>query len=148
MRIVYQRVSKAMVRVDNEIIGAIGKGVVLLIAISDTDTIKEARFLADKCANLRVFQDEQNKMNLSLLDVDGEALVISQFTLYGDCRKGRRPNFIAAAPPELAEELYLKFVELLKECGVRKVETGKFQAMMEVEIHNSGPVTLILEKNY
>jgi len=116
----------------------------LLIGVGPDDTEKEAQLLADKCAHLRIFGDEEGKMNLSLLDVNGGALVVSQFTLYGDCKKGRRPSFVGAAEPVSADELYLKFASYLRDLGV-KVETGEFGAHMEVELVNDGPVTLMLE---
>ena len=145
MKAVVQRVSRGSVFVEGEEIGAIGRGVVVLLGVGVGDDLSQARFLADKIANLRIFEDREGKMNLSLLDIRGEALVVSQFTLYGDCRKGRRPSFTEAAPPEEAQQLYLKFCDLLRETGVI-VETGRFQAMMKVEIINEGPVTLLLEK--
>lgn len=145
MKAVVQRVSRGSVFVEGEEVGTIGRGVVVLLGVGFGDDLSQARFLADKIANLRIFEDREGKMNLSLLDIRGEALVVSQFTLYGDCRKGRRPSFTEAAPPEEAEQLYLKFCDLLRETGV-KVETGRFQAMMKVEIINEGPVTLLLEK--
>ena len=145
MRALVQRVSEASVTVENEIVGKIGKGFVVLFGITHTDTKKEADFIADKVANLRVFKDHNDKMNLSLKDVDGELLVISQFTLYGDCQKGRRPSFVEAARPDHAVPLYEYFVEELRKTGI-KVETGIFGASMEVDIQNSGPVTLMIEK--
>ena len=145
MKAVVQRVSRGSVFVEGEEVGAIGRGVVVLLGVGVGDGLSQARFLADKIANLRIFEDREGKMNLSLLDIRGEALVVSQFTLYGDCRKGRRPGFTEAALPEEAQQLYLKFCDLLRETGV-KVETGRFQAMMKVEIINEGPVTLLLEK--
>lgn len=144
MRAVIQRVTRASVSIDGEIVGAIDAGLVILLGVKHGDTEADAKFLAEKCANLRIFADEEGKFNRSALDVSSEFLAISQFTLYGDARKGRRPSFIEAAPPEISEPLYLKFVEYLKETGL-KVATGKFGAMMLVEILNDGPVTLILE---
>jgi D-tyrosyl-tRNA(Tyr) deacylase len=117
---------------------------VVLVGVKDSDGEKDCEYLAKKIANLRIFSDERGKLNLSLLDTKGEALVISQFTLYGDCRRGRRPSFTEAAPPEKAQRLYLKFIECLEGYGV-KVERGRFQAKMLVDIHNEGPVTLVLE---
>ena len=145
MRIVVQRVTKASVSVDGKVVGHIGPGLVVLLGVARDDGEKQARFLASKVANLRIFADEQSKFNLSALQVGAEALVVSQFTLYGDARKGRRPSFSKAAPPEIAEPLVEAFVAFLEEEGLH-VETGIFGAMMLVEIHNDGPVTIILEK--
>ncbi len=144
MRAVVQRVSKACVRVDSEIVGEIRGGLLVFLGVGREDTEKDVDFLADKTTNLRIFPDEAQKMNLSLLDADGAMLVVSQFTLHGDCRKGRRPAFIAAAPPEQAEPLYERFVARVENLGVR-VATGRFGAMMEVELVNDGPVTLLLD---
>jgi D-aminoacyl-tRNA deacylase len=144
MRAVIQRVSRAKVRVENEITGEIGKGILILLGISVKDSEKDAAYLLEKTLNLRIFEDAEDKMNLSLLDVSGELLVVSQFTLYGDARKGRRPSFIEAAPPEKANALYEYFViEARKK--VERVATGKFQAMMNVELVNDGPVTILLD---
>ena len=143
MRIVLQRVSQASVMVDGNIVGQIGRGVLLLVGVGKGDTEKDSVYLAEKIVNLRVFPDETGKMNLSLLDIGGSALVVSQFTLYGDCSKGRRPGFDGAAPPELAKELYEHFVGRIRAAGV-KVETGVFQASMTVSLVNEGPVTFIL----
>jgi len=145
MKIVLQRSKQAYVKVDGKEVGAIDKGLVLLVGVTHDDTKETAKFLADKVVNLRIFEDEDGKMNHSLLDVGGDILSVSQFTLYGDCQKGRRPNFMAAAKPDYAEELYHFFNEALREKGV-KVETGVFGAMMDVSLVNDGPVTLILEK--
>ena len=145
MKAVIQRVSCASVKVDNKIVGQINKGFVVLLGITHTDTEKEAKFIAAKIANLRVFEDNEGKMNLSLKDVKGEVLIISQFTLYGDARKGNRPGFTEAARPEIAIPLYEYFITEIKKAGIT-VATGIFGAKMEVEIHNSGPVTIILEK--
>lgn len=145
MRIVVQRVTKASVSVDGKVVGHIGPGLVVLLGVARDDGEKQARFLASKVANLRIFADEQSKFNLSALEVGAEALVVSQFTLYGDARKGRRPSFSKAAPPEIAEPLVEAFVAFLEEEGLH-VETGIFGGMMLVEIHNDGPVTIILEK--
>jgi len=144
MRAVVQRVSQAKVTVDGEIEGKNEKGIVVLLGIGQDDTEKDIQYLSDKIVNLRIFDDENGKMNISLLDVKGELLIVSQFTLYGDCRKGKRPSYDKAARPEKAEVLYDKFVEACKKYDI-KVETGKFQAMMMVEIHNDGPVTLLLD---
>ncbi|WP_045522924.1 D-aminoacyl-tRNA deacylase [Neobacillus niacini] len=144
MRVVVQRSKNAKVTVNGEITGQISKGLVLLVGVTHHDKEEDAAFLADKIANLRIFEDEPGKMNLSLLDVGGEILSVSQFTLYGDCRKGRRPNFMEAARPEQANQLYEGFNDLLREKGI-KVETGIFGAMMDVELINDGPVTLIVD---
>ena len=144
MRIVVQRSKKASVTVNEKVIGEIEKGLVLLVGVTHDDTIDDANYLADKIVNLRIFEDENGKMNLSLLDVGGSILSISQFTLYGDCRKGRRPNFMAAAKPEQALNLYQYFNRVLSEKNV-VVETGEFGAEMDVALINDGPVTLILD---
>lgn len=144
MRLVVQRVSRASVTIDGEIVGSIGKGLLVLVGIREGDGEKEIEFFADKLVNLRIFPDADDKMNLSLVDVGGEILVVSQFTLYGDCKKGRRPSFIDAAGPDVAIPIYEQFVERLRQKGV-SVETGRFGAMMDVELVNDGPVTLILE---
>jgi len=145
LRVVLQRVSRARVLVDGEPTGAIEGGVLLLAAFADGDTRRELQWMARKCVDLRIFRDEAGKMNRSLREVGGAVLVVSQFTLYGDCRKGRRPSFVASAAPEVAEALYEDFVQVLRAEGV-PVETGRFGAMMEVELVNDGPVTLILER--
>lgn len=145
MRALLQRVSKASVTVEEQIISTIGKGLLILLGIGHGDGEEQAKFLAEKTANLRVFEDENGKTNLSILDVKGEAIVVSQFTLYADTRKGRRPSFIDAALPEVAEPLVNRFAELLRGHGV-PTQTGKFGAHMEVEIHNEGPVTIWLER--
>ncbi|HOO12314.1 MAG TPA: D-aminoacyl-tRNA deacylase [Bacillota bacterium] len=144
MRAVVQRVSKGRVTVEGRKTGSIGKGFVVLLGVSGEDDMEDVRYMAEKVVNLRVFEDADGKMNLSLKDVGGELLVVSQFTLYGDCRKGRRPSFTQAAPPGKAEELYQEFVRICRETGVT-VETGQFQAHMEVALVNDGPVTLIIE---
>ncbi|MFQ5628204.1 MAG: D-aminoacyl-tRNA deacylase [bacterium] len=144
MRALVQRVRYGAVSIGGEKVGEIGTGLVILLGVRNGDTEKDANFLAAKCANLRIFPDENSNMNRSFLEVGGEALIISQFTLYGDTRKGRRPSFIDAARPEVSEPLYEKFVREVRAHGV-KVATGKFGAMMVVEIHNDGPVTLMLE---
>lgn len=144
MRVVLQRSKEASVTVDGEVKGAIRSGAVLLVGITHEDTEEDARYVADKVVNLRIFEDGEGKMNHSLLDVEGEILSISQFTLYGDCRKGRRPNFMNAAKPDHAESVYDYFNKVLKEKSV-KVETGVFGAMMDVNLTNDGPVTLIID---
>jgi len=144
MRAVLQRVSEASVKVDGETVGAIGPGLVILLGVEQGDTVEDARFLADKTAGLRIFQDDEGKMNRSLVDTAGEALVVSQFTLLGDCRKGRRPGFSQAAPPDRAQELYNRYVDDLRRLGP-KVETGIFQADMKVALVNDGPVTFLLD---
>lgn len=144
MRIVVQRSKKASVTVQDQVVGEIVKGLVLLVGVTHEDTIEDANYLADKIVHLRIFEDENDRMNLSLLDVGGSILSVSQFTLYGDCRKGRRPNFMAAAKPDQALALYEQFNEILRQKGVH-VETGKFGAMMDVSLINDGPVTLILD---
>jgi len=144
MRVVVQRSKEACVRVHGEVVGQIAQGLVLLVGITHEDTEQDVRYVADKVAGLRIFEDGQQKMNLSVADVGGQILSISQFTLYGDCRKGKRPNFMAAARPEHAEPLYERFNELLRERGLH-VETGRFGAMMDVVLTNWGPVTLIVD---
>jgi D-aminoacyl-tRNA deacylase len=146
MRAVVQRVSRARVSVNEAITGEIGRGLMILVGIGRDDTSATATNMANKIANLRIFEDNQQKMNCSLLDVRGSALVVSQFTLYGDARGQRRPSFIAAAQPEHAKELYDKFCEALGELGV-KVATGTFGAMMSVELVNEGPVTILLDSD-
>ncbi len=146
MRAVIQRVSKASVEVDNQKISQISQGMLVLLGIKKGDTIKEAELLARKAVNLRIFADKDNKMNLSLLDINGQVIVVSQFTLYGNCKKGRRPSFIEAALPEKADSLYQYFVQFLKNENVL-VQTGQFQAFMQVEIINDGPVTFILDSD-
>ena len=145
MRVLLQRVSRAEVRVGGDVLGRIGKGYLLLIGITHTDGEGQLAWMAEKVSGLRLFGDEDDKMNLALADVGGAALVVSQFTLYGDARKGRRPSFIDAARPEVAEPLYERFVALLRSSGLT-VETGAFGAMMEVELVNDGPVTMWLER--
>ncbi|ACT02999.1 D-aminoacyl-tRNA deacylase [Paenibacillus sp. JDR-2] len=144
MKVVVQRSKQASVTIDGEVVGAIDNGLVLLVGITHEDTEDDIRWMADKVAGLRIFEDENEKMNFSVVDVGGQILSISQFTLYGDSRKGRRPNFMAAARPELAEPLYNRFNELLRAAGLI-VETGRFGAMMDVALVNSGPVTLIID---
>lgn len=144
MRAVIQRVSGASVTVENEVTGQIKRGLLVLLGVAPDDDEAKVQWLVDKITGLRIFPDDEGKMNRSLTDINGSLLVVSQFTLYGDCRKGRRPSFVDAAPPELAEQLYEKFVELAKGQGTH-VETGRFRADMKVELINDGPVTLILE---
>lgn len=144
MRAVVQRSGAASVKVDGETVGAIERGVVVLLGVEDGDTPKDAAYLADKCAGLRIFEDSAGKMNLSVLEVGGQALVVSQFTLCGDARKGRRPSFVAAAAPEAAEALYQRFCDRLERAGVA-VAKGRFRAMMEVSLVNQGPVTILLD---
>jgi D-tyrosyl-tRNA(Tyr) deacylase len=145
MRVLIQRVSSASVTVDGQVVGAIDGGYVLLLGVTHEDTQAEARWLANKVAGLRLFPDSEGKMNLSLFDIEGSVLVVSQFTLYGDARKGRRPSFTDAARPEQAEPLVEFFTEQLSQRGLR-VESGVFGAMMQVNIQNDGPVTLMLER--
>ncbi|MCY6483626.1 D-aminoacyl-tRNA deacylase [Clostridium aestuarii] len=149
MRAVVQRVKSSTVTVDNQVIGKIENGFNVLLGISKDDTIEDAKYLKDKIINLRVFEDENGKLNKSLKEVGGELLIVSQFTLYGDCRKGRRPNFMQALGGEESEKLYEKFVNLCRE-DLGKVETGKFGAEMLVDIKNDGPVTLMIDskKNF
>lgn len=144
MRAVVQRVRSARVEVDGEVTGAIGRGLLVLLGVGQGDTDKQAAWLAEKIAGLRIFEDADGKMNLSVQDIGGSVLVVSQFTLYGDCRKGRRPSFTEAAPPDVADRLYQVFVSHLRALGV-PVETGVFQAHMDVHLVNEGPVTIIVE---
>jgi D-tyrosyl-tRNA(Tyr) deacylase len=144
MRMVIQRVKEASVTVEDNVVGKIGKGIAVLLGVARGDTEKEADYLANKLVNLRIFEDDAGKMNLSIQDIGGEFLVVSQFTLLGDCRKGRRPGFSNAAPPEEADRLYLYFVEQLRAKGFH-VETGQFQAIMLVKISNDGPVTFVID---
>ncbi|MEW6751944.1 MAG: D-aminoacyl-tRNA deacylase [Candidatus Latescibacterota bacterium] len=144
MRVLVQRVSRASVSVDGREHARIGPGLVLLVGVRTGDGEAELRHCAEKCAHLRIFPDDEGKMNRSLLETGGSVLAVSQFTLYGDCRRGRRPGFTDAAPPEAAEPLYERFVAMLEELGV-PVARGVFGARMEVEIHNDGPVTLLVE---
>lgn len=145
MRVVLQRVTRGAVRVNGETVGAVGEGFVILTGIGHTDGEAQAQWLARKIAGLRVFEDDGGKFNRSLLDVGGGCLVVSQFTLFADARRGRRPSFIDAAPPEIAAPLISRFAEMLRAEGVAHVETGVFGAQMDVEIHNSGPVTIWLD---
>ena len=144
MKALLQRVTNASVSVDNKEVGKIGPGLVVFLGVANGDTKEDAQYLADKTVNLRVFADEEDKLNLSALNISGELLLVSQFTLLADARKGRRPSFIAAAPPAQAEELFEYFVELVRATGL-KIKTGRFQTYMQVEIHNDGPVTIMLE---
>lgn len=144
MRALLQRVSKAEVRVGDEIVGAIGRGLLVLLGVGKEDGPREAAFLADKTVGLRIFEDPEGKMNLSVEQIGGEVLVVSQFTLYADCRKGRRPSFTDAAPPLQADQLYQAFAEALKARGL-KVATGNFGEKMKVELTNDGPVTIMLD---
>lgn len=149
MRTVVQRTTDASVTIDNRVVGAIGHGIVVLLGIHAEDGPAEIIWMADKVINLRIFEDDQGKMNRSLKDICGEMLIISQFTLYGDCRKGRRPGYSSAAPPAIAEPLYHQFVEEVQSRGIA-VATGTFQASMQVKLVNDGPVTLMLDsqKNF
>jgi len=144
MRAVLQRVTRASVTVSGEVVGQIGRGILVLLGVEPDDTDEDARQLADKTIALRIFDDADGKMNLSLEEIGGALLVVSQFTLLGDCRKGRRPSFISAAPPELAEKLYNTFIGAAGSKGIT-IATGRFRAMMEVELVNDGPVTLLLD---
>jgi D-tyrosyl-tRNA(Tyr) deacylase len=147
VRVVLQRVSRAAVRVDNNVVGEIGRGFLVLAGFAPTDSDAALEWMAEKVLGLRLFGDDEGKMNRDLAEVGGGVLVVSQFTLYGDARKGRRPSFIDAAPPEIAIPLYERFVALLREkAGSIPIATGEFGAMMEVELVNDGPVTLLLEK--
>lgn len=145
MRVLLQRVSEGSVTVDGEVVGAIGRGYVLLVGVAHGDTQAEVDRLVEKIVNLRLFPDEAGRFDRSLLDVDGEVLAISQFTLFADTRKGRRPAFTDAARPDVAEPLCAAFVETFRKAGVRKVETGRFAAHMDVHIRNDGPVTLMID---
>src|SRR5438067_1581357 len=144
MRVVIQRVSRARVTVGGEVVGEVGRGLLVLLGVTHGDTIEGARRLAEKTVGLRVFADDEGKMNRGVADVGGGVLVVSQFTLYGDAAKGRRPSFVAAAPPEVAVPLYEAFVDAVRALGV-PVATGRFGAMMDVELVNQGPVTLIVD---
>lgn len=145
MRALIQRVSDASVEIEGKINGSIGRGMVILLGITHSDSLNDVDYVVGKCVNLRIYPDDEDKMNLSLLDINGELLIISQFTLYGNTVKGRRPGFSDAAPPQHASPLYEAFIEKISEAGVVKVATGKFGAKMKVNIHNDGPVTLLVE---
>ena len=144
MKVLLQRVTGASVNVGGEVVGKIGQGLVAFVGVANGDTEKDAQYLAQKTVSLRIFSDEEGKFNLSALDIKGELLVVSQFTLLANTRKGRRPSFIEAAPPAQAEKLFEQFVEQARSTGL-KVETGRFQQYMQVEIHNDGPVTILLD---
>lgn len=146
MRIVVQRVRSAQVEVDQQVVGRIEQGLLILVGVAHGDTEAEARWLANKTAELRIFEDDQGKMNRSLIDVGGAALVVSQFTLLADCRRGRRPAFTVAAPPHLAKQLYLRFADFLVERGI-EVEFGVFAADMQVGLVNDGPVTIVIDRS-
>ena len=144
MRAVVQRVSSSKVTVDEEVVGNINNGLLVLLGVTHDDTSKDVDYMVDKVTNLRIFEDENDKMNLSLTDINGEVLAVSQFTLYGDCRRGRRPSFSDAARPEVANPLYEEFVKKIRDLGIN-VSTGKFGAHMMVDLINDGPVTILLE---
>ncbi len=145
MRAVVQRVSKSKVVVEGDITGSVREGLVVLLGVGREDTFRDVEYLAEKVVHLRIFEDSNGKMNRSVLDIQGEILIVSQFTLYGDCRKGKRPGFSDAAPLAEANRLYGQFVEMIREKYPLKVETGIFQATMSLEIHNEGPVTILLD---
>ena len=145
MRAVIQRVKQSKVSVDHDVIGEISNGLMILLGIGLTDTVQDADYLVEKITKLRVFEDEAGKMNLSIKDIDGEMLIVSQFTLFGDCRKGNRPSFSNAAPANMAEELYNYFVEKCIEAGIKNVQTGAFGAHMTLDITNDGPVTILID---
>ena len=146
MRAVVQRVKSASVKVDGELVSEIGAGVLIFLGVAHEDTTTELEYIANKVANLRIFEDAEGKMNCSLLEAGGAALVVSQFTLYGDCRKGRRPSFIKAARPETANALYEQFITALEQQNIR-TQGGTFQAMMDIELINDGPVTILLDSD-
>ena len=147
MRAVLQRVTQSSVVIDGQQTASVSKGLMILLGVSSEDTKETAEFMADKAANLRIFEDADGKLNLSVLDINGSALVVSNFTLYADCKKGRRPSFVNAARPEIADEIYLHFVDRLRKAGITDVQTGQFGADMKVSILNDGPVTIILDSN-
>ena len=144
MRAVVRRVSRAAVHIEGASVGTVGRGLVVLLGVAPTDSLREAQWLADKVVGLRIFADAEGKMNLGLTEVGGGMLIVSQFTLYGDCKKGRRPSFIDAAPPEIAIPLYEAFINAIRALGI-PVASGRFGAMMQVELVNDGPVTLIVD---
>ena len=144
MKALLQRVTKASVSVGGEVVGRIGRGLVVFVGVASEDTEKDAQYVAQKTVNLRIFSDEEGRFNLSALDIKGELLVVSQFTLLADTRKGRRPSFTEAAPPAQADEIFERFVEQARATGL-KVESGRFRQYMQVEIHNDGPVTILLD---
>ncbi|WP_432401230.1 D-aminoacyl-tRNA deacylase [Wukongibacter sp. M2B1] len=146
MRAVVQRVSDAKVTVEDKTTGSIGQGLMILLGVEDGDSIDDVKYMVEKITNLRIFEDENDKLNLSVLDIDGEMLVVSQFTLLGDCRKGRRPNFMKAAKPEIANKLYEDFVSQVRKKGL-KVGTGVFREHMLVNLSNDGPVTILVDSN-
>jgi D-tyrosyl-tRNA(Tyr) deacylase len=146
MRAVVQRVKEAGVKVDNKIVGRISKGLLVFLGVGEEDSEIDLNYLVHKILGLRIFQDENDKMNLSVLDIDGEILVISQFTLYGDVRKGKRPSFIKSAHPEIGNRFYEEFITKINESGV-KVESGKFGAHMDIDLINDGPVTILIDSN-
>lgn len=145
MRVVLQRCTTASVSIDGEVVGEIGKGMLILLAIADSDSNTELQWMCNKLVGLRIFEDADGKMNHSLLEVGGEMLVVSQFTLYGNCRKGRRPSFVGAGHPDMAAPMVERFVEEIRRLGVTRVETGRFAADMQVSLVNDGPVTLIID---
>lgn len=149
MRAVVQRVKKSEVKVDNDLVGSINSGLLIFLGIGKDDGIDDIDYMIDKIVNLRIFEDNQNKMNLSALDLNKEIMIVSQFTLYGDCKKGRRPSFFDAAPPDEAERLYDLFIDNFKKYDL-KIQTGEFQAMMDIDLINDGPVTLLIDskKNF
>ncbi len=144
MRAVIQRVTESSVRVENEVAGKIGRGLLVLLGVSEDDTVRDSIYLSEKIVRLRIFEDEHGKMNRSLIDIGGEMLVVSQFTLMADCRKGRRPSFVKAALPEKGRELYLDFIDRVASMGIRAAK-GRFGAMMSVSLINDGPVTLVVD---
>lgn len=146
MRAVIQRVNNALVEVDGKIVGEIGKGLLVFLGVGDGDTDRDLNYIADKTAGLRIFSDEDDKMNLSVTDINGEILVVSQFTLYGDCRKGRRPNFTSSMEPVTAEKMYEDFIKIIESKGI-KTAHGEFGADMQVSISNDGPVTILLDSS-